>query len=410
MIQYLMWFIAFVTLYVSIIWINFLYLDIDKVRGRVPKNLPKVTIAVPAFNEEKNILWTVKSILDLNYPKDKLQVIIINDGSRDNTKVVVEDFILGKENCVLIDKKNEGKAAALNSALEVASGELFACVDADSFVTSDSLINAIHHFSKPKVAAVISSIQIHEPKTIFERVQRIEYIVAVLMRKIMASINTLAMTPGVLSIYRGDVLRKVGGFDNNNITEDYEIALRLKKFGYKIEIETTSLTYTKAPNTFWGLWNQRVRWFRGFLFNHLKYRKMFFDKKYSFLAYFQLPLDIAGVVFLVAATAIISFTLVKNFYEFIVRSVMIKGYFFNHFFSFPSFKDFVLSQNMKIMVPIWIALVAGVYLFYRAHKLVKEEFKGPFSIWSYFILLPYLTCLHWISAISHELFRTKRKW
>jgi len=409
-IQYIMWIIAFLTLYISILWISFLYLSLDKVKAKAPKILPKVTIAVPAYNEERTILNTIKSILDLNYPRDKLEVIIINDGSKDDTKKIVESFIKSKNNCIIINKVNGGKAAALNSALDIASGDLFACVDADSFVTKDSLINALHNFSKPKVAAVISSIQINDPKTIFEKIQRIEYIMAVLIRKLMASINTLSMTPGVLSIYRTKVLKKIGGFDDDNITEDYEIAMRLRKFGYKIEIETDSLTYTNAPSSFWSLWRQRVRWYRGFLFNHVKYRKMFFDKRYSFLAYFQLPLDIIGVVFLLAATSLISYAVIKNTYEFIVRSVMIKDYFVNHVLSFPTLKDFILTQNLKIMIPIWVALIAGIYLFYKAHKLVKHEFKHPFSIWSYFVLLPYLTSLHWISAISHELFRTKRKW
>ncbi len=406
----MMWFIAFIALYISIVWLNFLYLGITNPKQKAPKNLPKTTIVVPAYNEEKTILTTLKSITKLNYPEEKLEVIVVNDGSKDNTKKVVQKFIKKHRNFSLLDKKNEGKAEALNSAIKIATGELFACVDADSVVEEDSLANAIHNFSKPKVAAVISSIQIYQPKNIYEKLQKIEYVMAVLMRKLMSSIDTLAMTPGVLSIYKTDVLKKIGGFDKDNITEDYEVAMRLKYHGYKIEIEDNSITHTKAPRSFWSLWRQRVRWYRGFIFNHLKYRKMFFNKKYSFLAYFQLPLDVIGVVFLLTATGIIAFNVIKHLYEFIVRSVMIKGYFTSQIFSIPSFKEIILSQNMKIMIPIWVALIAGIYLFYRAHKLSKAPIKHPFSIWTYFILLPYLTSLHWISAISHELFGTKRKW
>lgn len=410
MIHYIMWFIAFVALYISIVWLNFLYLGITAAKQKIPKDLPRTTIVIPAYNEEKTIITTLKSITQLNYPKDRLEAIVVNDGSKDGTKNVVERFIKKHSNFSLLNKKNEGKAAALNSALEITGGELFACVDADSTVEEDSLINAVHNFSKPKVAAVISSIQIYRPKNIYEKVQKIEYIMAVLMRKLMSSIETLAMTPGVLSIYRTDVLKKVGGFDKDNITEDYEIAMRLKYHGYRIEIEDSSLTHTKAPSSFWSLWKQRVRWYRGFIFNHLKYRKMFFNRKYSFLAYFQLPLDVLGVIFLLTATGLIAFNVIKHAYEFIIRSIMIKGYFTSQVFSIPSFKEIILSQNMKIMIPIWVALVSGIYLFYRAHKLSKAPVKNPFSIWTYFVLLPYLTSLHWISAISHEIFGTKRKW
>ena len=121
-------------------------------------------------------------------------------------------------------------------AIKIAKGSLFACVDADSIVEKNSLRLMLPHFLDSKVGAVISAIKINKPKNIYEKVQRLEYIIAVLIRKLMESINTLSMTPGVLSVYKTDVLRKVGGFDSGNITEDYEIAMRLKYHKYKILI------------------------------------------------------------------------------------------------------------------------------------------------------------------------------
>jgi cellulose synthase/poly-beta-1,6-N-acetylglucosamine synthase-like glycosyltransferase len=369
-----------------------------------------VTIAVPAYNEEKTILRTLKSISRISYPKDKIEIIVVNDGSSDNTEWIVRQYSKAHGNIKLISKRNEGKASALNSALGAASGDFFACIDADSTITKNSLNLMIHHFSEPKTAAVISALKVNNAKNIYEKLQRFEYILAILMRKLKASINTLAMTPGVLSVYRTKVLRKVHGFDKGNITEDFEIAMRLKYYGYDIKIETDSITYTSVPKTFKTLLNQRIRWFRGFILNHLKYKDMFFNKRYGLLGYFQLPLNILGIFSLLITMAIITFFGISKIIEFFIRVFRIEGYLMKYFIDLPSFKEVFLSQNTKIMLPIYLASFSGIYLFYLAHKQSKEKIKYPFSVLTYFTIYPYIVLVHWVSAISRELFKTKRKW
>lgn len=408
MIQYMIWILSFVSLYIAFVWLNFLYLYEPSKRKRT-KNYPLVTITVPAYNEEKNILKTLKSILRLSYPKDKIEIIVVNDGSTDSTANVVEKFSKQYPNIKLINKRNRGKAAALNTALRIAKGEFFACVDADSTITNNSLSLMLHHFSQPKTAAVISALKVNNTKNIYEKLQRFEYILAIFMRKLKASINTLAMTPGVLSVYRTKILKKVKGFDNGNITEDFEIAMRLKYYGYDIRIETDSITYTRAPNTFKSLLNQRIRWFRGFIHNHLKYKDMFFNKKYGLLGYFQLPLNILGIFSLLISIGYITIFAVSRITEFLIRILMIDGY-LTRYLHLPTLKELILGHNTKIMIPIYIASVSGIYLFYLAHRQSKERIKYPVSVLTYFIIYPYLVFIHWVSAVSQELLRIKRKW
>ena len=409
MLQYIIWILAFISLYLALVWLNFLYFYDSKKRIKL-KNYPFVTIAIPAFNEEKTISKTIRSVLNLSYPKNKIEIIVVNDGSTDKTEKIVKRFSKKNKNIKLISQKNKGKAASLNVALKNSSGEFFACLDADSTITKRSLSLMIPHFSQIKTAAVISGLKVKNSRNIYEKMQRFEYILAILMRKLKSSINTLAMTPGVLSVYRTKVLKKIGGFDRKNMTEDFEIAMRLKYRGYDIKIEENSFTYTNVPNTFNSFLRQRVRWFRGFIYNHLKYKEMFFNKRYGLLGYFQLPLNILGVFSLLISMGIITFFVISRITEFFIRIFKVDGYLTNYIIKFPSFKEILLSHNTKIMLPIYIASIAGIYLFFVAHKQSKEKIKNPFSAVTYFILYPYLVLIHWISAISQEILRIKRKW
>ena len=408
MIENIIWGISFVTLYVAFVWINFLYLDLTKKSEKQGEYL-SIDIAIPAYNEEKFLGRNIESLENMDYPKEKLRIIIIDDGSKDNTSGVAEEYMRKFDNIKLIKKVNGGKASAMNSALKESNSELFACVDADSYVEKTSLKKMMSHFKEEDVGAVISAIKVHNPKNVFEYVQRIEYIMAALSRKIRASINTLAMTPGVLSVYKTDILKKIGGFDENNITEDFEIAMNLKKNGYNVRIEPESFTYTKVPSNIKQLFRQRVRWYRGYLFNHYKYRDMFFNKKYGVFAYFQLPLNIIYIPIMLIAIAIVTYGITTYVVEFFSRTILIKGYFMS-LFALPSFKEVILAQNLKILFPIWIGALVGIYMFLVAHKQLKEKIFFPASIWIYFVCFPFLVSIYWITAITQEIFRTKRKW
>ncbi len=408
---YLIYVITFVALYLAITWLNFLYVS-DFPDKKKLKRFPSVSIAIPAYNEASTVIKSIKSILNLNYPQDKLEIIVINDCSTDKTKEVVEKMIKKNNqfNIKLINKKNnQGKAYALNSALEVASGEIFGCVDSDSFVNKNSLRLLIPHLFDKKTAAVISSIKVINQKNIFGKVQRMEYFMVMMTRKIMSVIDTLYTTPGVLSIYKTKVIKDIGGFDTECLTEDFEIAMRLRQNHYNVRMEPESITYTKVPENPQLFWRQRIRWTRGFIENNIKYKKMYFNSKYGLLGWFQLPLSVIAPTLLIVGMLFIAYNILKTLYELIIRVIFIEGY-LNSLFVFPSLEKLLLSQNFKIVFPLIVASLLGFTLLYLAHKQAKEKIRYPSSVFVYYLLLHYVMAAYWISAITQEIFKTKKKW
>ena len=405
-----MWGISFVTLYVSLVWLNFLYLNHWKPKP-YNKPYPTVTIVVPAHNEALNIIHTLDSIVSVDYPKDKLNIIVVNDGSLDATEGLVRNFIgtHKQSKLILLNQRQQGKAVALNNALRRVDTELFACVDADSLIDRHSLKPMMPHFEDKSNAAVISALKVYKPRKIIEKMQHFEYMLGILARKIRSTINTLAMTPGVLSVYRTDILKAVGGFDKYNITEDFEIAMRLKSRAYNIQLETRSFTYTKVPTKWKDLKRQRVRWFRGYIYNHMKYRNMFFSKKDKFMGYFQLPLNIVSIFILLATLVLISYGSVTHLFELANRIMMIKGYLPSLFYV-PPLKEIILGHDIQIMFPIYIGSLGGMYLFWIAHKELKEKIRYLTSIWAYFVVFPYLNFYYWMVSLFEESTNKTRKW
>jgi len=409
--QIIIWTVVFLSLYISVVWLSFLYLYEPAQRKK--QVFPYVTIAIPAYDEQGSIGSTIRSVAALDYPHDKLEIIVVNDGSADKTKDVVKKTICSIKGAMirLVSQENLGKGTALNSALRLAKGELFGVVDADSFVKRDALKFMVCNFSDENTAAVISALQVNNPKNIYEKVQRLEYIIGILTRRLMAFIGTLAITPGVLSLYRTRVLRELDGFDPESKTEDFEIAMKLKYYGYDIEIEKDAYTYTNVPNNFKALWNQRIRWFRGFIENHIRYKKMFFDREHSSFGWFQLPLNMTGILILIAAVAVMLYGISTYLHDHIERFLLIDGYFTTFILGFTtSPKDFLLGLNMKIMLPIYIALGISMILFYAAHRSVQTKVKYPGSIFAYFFIMPIIYFVHWIASIGQEAIRMKKKW
>src|SRR3989339_1292930 len=144
--------------------------------------VPNVAIIVPCWNEETTIAGTVESLLALEYPKEKLSLILINDGSTDGTPAVIDRFAEHPQ-ITTIHKENGGKFTAMNIGIEHAKdAELIGFLDADSFVAPDSLREIVAAFDAPDIAAVTASMSIHKPITLFQRMQYAEYSLSITLR------------------------------------------------------------------------------------------------------------------------------------------------------------------------------------------------------------------------------------
>ncbi|MDT7858865.1 MAG: glycosyltransferase [Candidatus Aenigmarchaeota archaeon] len=373
----------------------------------LPKKLPKVSILVPAYNEEKTIAKTLKSLLRLNYPKNLLEIIAINDGSTDNTLKIMKKF--EKYGVKVIDKPNGGKASALNAGLKVAKGDIIVCMDADSIVSRNALKNTVGYFNDPNVAAVASSLKVYKPRTLWQKVQYVEYIYNVFLRKVLSLMDSLFVVPGPFGLYRRSVLEKLGGWEEGNITEDMELTMRLQKAGYKIETSLNSVVYTKTPDTFKRLIRQRVRWYRGFLINAKKYRDMFFNPKFGNLGVFTLPLYIIFVLVLFVAVGSTFYALYNTAHDFIF--INLKAGIETPDISLKNIEP----PHLFIAVPhvFWLTnFVIYVYLFYISLQMSRERnFIRGFLIYFVSILFyPFVLAYAWTLSILKELRGAKIKW
>jgi cellulose synthase/poly-beta-1,6-N-acetylglucosamine synthase-like glycosyltransferase len=151
----------------------------DDKKSKALIEMPFVTITIPAYNEQESLPWTVQSVLDLDYPKEKYELLIVDDGSTDKTAHIAQEIMTKNPSyhIRLISQKNQGKGGALNNALHQAQGTYFVCLDADSFVAPDALTKMLPHFADIRVAAVLPALKIHNPQNKLEKLQWYEYII-----------------------------------------------------------------------------------------------------------------------------------------------------------------------------------------------------------------------------------------
>jgi len=334
-----------------------------------PKKFFSVSFLVPAYNEEESIKETLKALLEVDYPLEKKEIIVINDGSKDRTARVVKEFSKKYKQIKLLNKQNSGKADSLNNGIKIAKGELIAVVDADSYPTKDSLKKMVGYFEEDlNVAAVTSRVFVKNNKNFIERYQDLDYRVIAWSRKIMDYINCVYVTNGPLSVYRKDLVKKVGGFDPKNMTEDIEITWNLLSHGHKTKMSYSAIVYTTTPDTF-KVWNkQRIRWNLGGLQTLNKY-KGFFLKGENLFGYFVMSyVSLSFLLSLVGFFLLLRYLFIKlNFYVWSIP-FFLKGY--NPFIFF----EFNFLITLLFLFGALFFVLSLVYYRYAMND-VKFNFK-----------------------------------
>ncbi|MEK6940653.1 MAG: glycosyltransferase [Nanoarchaeota archaeon] len=359
--------------------------------NKEPTRLPFVTIAIPAFNEEKGIIDTLNSAIKLDYPKEKMEILVMNDGSIDKTRQVVETFIeSNKEYLVrLYNQENRGKGASLNVLLSKSGGEIFIPFDADSIIREDAIKKLLPVFEEgEEIAAVLPLMKVWQPKTWIQKIQWAEYMFNLFYKKLMSSLDCISVAPGPFSAYRKSLLEKVGGFSENNLTEDLEISLRLQKYHYKIVQVFNTEVYTKAPTTFKAFYAQRNRWYKGTILNALKYRRMIFNKEYGDFGMLQMPrLMFEGIVVFMIILLVAYSNIVAPLYA------KLKMLYFTNLNILPGLKwginNFRMIDLNFTNIFFSISLTGfAVLLLYYAHKACKEKLtkQGYFAVPSYLLM------------------------
>lgn len=271
----------------------------NHVRRRKKSNYqPSVSVVIPAYNEEKSIIASVTSVIRSDYPKNKLEEIVVNDGSIDGTKKVLRKFANKNKNANLrlVTQSNSGKAHALNNGIKnYAKGELVMCLDADSMLTKDTIKNAVRYFEEKNVVAMASNVKIKKEKGFLNLIQAFEYAISYQMKRAQTLFNIEYIIGGIGSMFRRDFLVKIDFYDTNTITEDIDLTLKILRNGnkkHRVVYGADAVSYTQSALTLADLIKQRYRWKWGRYQTFLKNKSMFFsgEKKYTKgLSWFYLP-------------------------------------------------------------------------------------------------------------------------
>ncbi len=250
-----------------------------------PARWPCVSILIPAHDEQEIIGDAIAGALDQDYPD--FEVIVIDDGSTDLTP-----HVAATTSAQLIrHDHNRGKAAALNSGVAAARGEVIVTCDADGYLDRQALRHLVAPLADPSIGAVAGQVRLAHPRGALRRFQVMEYDYSqgLLKRAQFASAGSVLVAPGPVSAYRADVLHAVGGVPGDTLTEDFDLALRVIGHGLRIAYAPRAVAFTDAPRTDLELRRQRLRWGRGGLQVFRKHRTMIGCRRLGIAGLFWLP-------------------------------------------------------------------------------------------------------------------------
>jgi cellulose synthase/poly-beta-1,6-N-acetylglucosamine synthase-like glycosyltransferase len=344
-----------------------------------------VTIIVPSFNEETTIHKTVSSLLELNYPKDKLELILIDDGSTDNTWEVMQQFS-NHPNIKVLRKENGGKYTALNLGLEQTKSDFVGCLDADSLVDKEALVRIMSYFEQdPLAMAVVPSVVVDNPKGILQNAQRVEYNLGIYLKKMYGFLGAIHVTPGPFTIFKTKVFKDLGPYRHAHNTEDMEIAYRMQTNQYKIEHCNDAYVYTKTPINVKKFFIQRLRWTYGSINNTLDYRHVVFNKNYGNFSFFTLPTIIVTFVMVV-------YIFSKTIYHFVnfifSKVVQFQTVGFSLDSKIGNFDLFFLNTQTSffLMIITYSLVIFSIIMGRHMIKDTKEKWGFPYQILYFFIV------------------------
>lgn len=253
-----------------------------------PETGPMVSVLIPCFNEEKVIVASVARILHSNWKK--LEVLVLDDGSADNTAQKVREAYGDEPRVTLLSFENGGKARALNRGLLQAKGEIVVALDADTLFPPDTIPRLVRWFADPKVGAVAGNAVVGNRLNLVTRWQALEYVTAQnLERRALAALGAVTVVPGAVGAWRRSALEALGGYPHDTLAEDQDLTIACQRAGWRVEFDPEARAYTEAPDSVAGLLKQRFRWSFGTLQCLWKHRKALFNPQQPVLGFVALP-------------------------------------------------------------------------------------------------------------------------
>lgn len=263
-------FIFYYPLAMSVVWIVgslcFFYRREKKIKDQLPvlTEYPAVSILIPAHNEQLAIKSTIDSVMKANYPD--FEVIVIDDGSTDDTLVIAQEQIEKFDNLKVIAlEQNMGKAMALKYGTMSSKGNLILTLDADAYLDTNAITYMVAHFiNGPRVGAVTGNPRVRNRTSLLAKIQIGEYSSIIgMIKRTQRLIGKVLTVSGVIVAFRKEALYDVGLWDNDMVTDDINITWKLEKRFWDIRYEPRALCWILVPETIGGLWRQRLRWSQG---------------------------------------------------------------------------------------------------------------------------------------------------
>ena len=366
----------------------------------------KVTVIIPAYNEEDTIAKTIKSVLKSGYPD--FEVIVVDDGSKDRTLEIAKK--LESEKVRVFHKENGGKGTALNLGIAKATGKIIFTMDADTTVHSESMKRMVRFFKDDSVMCVTPAMVINNPRTIWQRIQYTEYALGLFLRKAFSSLRSIYIAPGAFSAYRKWFFDKYGGYDEHNITEDLEMGLRIQYKGFHAENCPEAPAYTNGPAAFKELTMQRRRWYFGQVKNLWKYRKII-SRKYGDLGAFVIPTAILSTVFSVTITVYLFFKIlftVKDNLLFLQSVNFNPGTMNVNLYLIERFL-FLFFTKPEVLSAIFFVFILGFYTYYASKKIGSPPLM-MLNWMLFFLLFAVMYGFWWIFSLFYSLTRKTIKW
>ena len=387
------------------------------------KKLPSVSIIAPCYNEGKSIVENIRSLLSIYYPR--VEVIIVNDGSKDDSlKKIIDYYQLVKvdmvvdnrvkssvirgiyksvnssyANLVVVDKENGGKADALNAGINVSRSDLFLAIDVDCIIESDAIIRMVKPFLEEEggkkviatggVVRIANSCEIQDgiitkvnyPRNIWAKFQVLEYFRAfTLGRMAWSRINGLLIISGAFGMFDRELALSAGGYDTNTVGEDLELVVRMRRYmrevkkqKYKVAFIPDPLCWTEVPSSYKVLSRQRNRWTRGAIDTIFKHRGMILNPKYGRIGMLSFPYWVC--------------------FEWLAPIIEFLGFIYFFIMLFLGLVDLKLFFLLLVFVFFFALVFSSFAIFYESYLFNK--YKGyKFLVQSIFIAMAEMLVFH----------------
>lgn len=404
----------------TLLYLSWIYIFLTHREKKRKKTFsPDVSVLLPAHNEEEVIEDTINSIFTSDY-SGKIEVIVINDGSTDNTAKIVKAMQKKDKRIKLFNTNHIGKSRALNFGVTKAKFDYLLFLDADSSIEANTLREIVQPLSDKKIAASSGSVRAKITSNPLTWFQDFEYILSSGWRYISSLIGSVSVLPGFFVI-RKNVFLKIGGFSADTLTEDFDITLSIKKFGYEATMNPKAVMYTTTPSNIKSLFRQRIRWGRGNFQVIRKHADMLFSKKFGWLGYYILPTHIYWYIFSLLYLPSVLYWMLGGYYQ----------YFFvnGNFISYDVLLYFIKWISSYGMFDLIYKVIIGVYqinnlllitivnyiltifynllIFFKMGRLKIIHFVAYLFIFPYYLLIVFVQFISTIYELYNSLLQRK---